>query len=177
MRRRGWIGILLMGSSISFAAGPGGPNEYELQMLRGARTAYFDFSQFNNGECVIDQDISREGKRLLQNIGRLGLMSIELEDIEAGRILPDLTVLVVSEASVVNSSIAASACSIYVKLEAIHSMVGRTRYGPDSIVLRILAYRTVKFGTAPQEKTYGELSRIVVESLSGFADAYHNANR
>jgi len=148
-------------------------DQYTTDMLRGARSAYFIFSEFDEKSCTYRRGLEEAASPLLSEIEALGLRRI-------GRVtaseFPDLSVLILVEAKEIVLSPELSVCAVFVKLEALHSVAGTLRYSDTQQVFRVLAYRTFHFGAAPRASLREGIEQATLRSIALFAAAYRSAN-
>lgn len=149
--------------------------DYTTRMLTGVRSVWFNFTEISDANCSFPSGLEEEAKPLLAEIGNLGLAVRAKRELDAGEI-PDLSVLVSVQASASDSLINSKQCSVFVKLEAFHSMVGRPRYRDTPMPLRVLAYRTIWYDTFEKQALRERLHATALHGIARFASAYIAAN-
>lgn len=150
-------------------------DEYSLSALRGIRTVWFNFTESSDAKCYYPHDLREKALPLLSELNQLGL---EVKD-EIPSVIsapPDLAVLVSVQATASNDVGQESVCAIFIRLEAFHSMIGTLRYQTSPIVLRVPAYRTLRYGVAPRDKVGTRLQEAALHAIAVFANAYLLAN-
>lgn len=148
---------------------------YANRMLAGVRSAWFNFTETTDTNCSFPLGLAEEAKPLLSEIDKLGLTVRSKREVDAGAI-PDLVVLVSIQASASESLIDSKQCSALIKIEAFHSMVGKLRYRATPMPLRVLAYRTIWYGTFEKQSIRERLHATALHAIARFAAAYIEAN-
>ncbi|HQS20578.1 MULTISPECIES: hypothetical protein [unclassified Acidovorax] len=146
-----------------------------LELLQGARTGWYVFSEFDDGICTYEKSLKQKAQPLIDEIAELGLKPIEREQISRDN-LPDVTILVGVEAKATRESVSKNSCTIYVKVEVFHSMTGTLRYQVEPQPLRVLAYRTIWVDAAEADGIEKYLHQTALHALAKFGFTYLQAN-
>lgn len=146
---------------------------YEMQMLRGARKVSVHYTLAPGAGCDIDITSADATKQIIENLGRLGL---EARSDISPSFVPDLSILVLLETHRANAEIPGELCNMLVKFEVFHQTTGYLRYSGAQPVLRVIAHRTVRYGSAPADKIASAISYYALRALNDFESAYQRAN-
>lgn len=145
--------------------------EYTSKTLANAKTAWYNFSEHSDGTCTFTKDLSLKAYPLIKEIEKFGLVSVSAEAVERGQI-PDLSVLVTVESNSVKDKLFLDACSIFIKVEVFHSILGTLRYHESPIVMRVLAYRKFWFGAVKPSDVEKALQTTALHGIALFSKAY-----
>ena len=168
--------VFALGLFVTISARAELTDEYYLGALGGARVIWFHFTESDDAKCRYKHDLREQAAPLLSELSQLGL-EVRDEIPSVTEVIPDLAVLVSVGATGSQGNMPESGCLIFVKLEAIHSMLGTLRYQSSPIPLRVIAYKTLRLGFAPQEDVGRRLHDTALHAIAVFANAYFLANR
>lgn len=146
-------------------------DSYAQLALKGAKSVSFKFSEIDSAECPFRHDVQAQASVLLQELASMGLQS------RADKDIPDLTVLVLLEAKTVrigNSGVLG--CSLLVKVQVIHSMLGHFRYWNEDDVIRAQAYQEISHDVKFPDQVDNSIKGAALELIARFNMAYYLAN-
>lgn len=148
---------------------------YYGEILRGARSATFFFNPVSTPTCPLDGGIKVSFDTMVRAINARGVLRvIETPDVAN---IPDLGVLFLVDTAPANSNFSPGICNFIVKVSVYHSMVGQLRYAPEQKLVRVLAYQSIAFGSAPPHLlSKGAMSQID-ELMAGFLRELQDARR
>lgn len=165
------VGVMLA----SISAHAEGADKYSVGALRGVRTIWFHFTEGGDTGCMYQHDLREKAQPMLSELNRLGLEIQDKIPMEF-ETPPDLTVLVAVEATNGKGTSTEADCAIFVKLEAVHSMLGKLRYQPSTMALRVVVYKTLRYGVAPRDAVGRRLTDTALHAIAEFSNAYFLAN-
>lgn len=167
------LGVALL---IPGASGATTPDEKQtLELLQGARSGWYVFSEFDDGVCTYNKKLEQKAQPLIGEIAGFGLRPLKSEQINSDN-LPDITILVSVEAKATRKSVSRKSCTIYVKVEAFHTMLGTLRYQAEPQPLKVLAYRTIWVDAAEAATIEKYLHQTALHALAKFGYTYLQAN-
>lgn len=151
-------------------------DDYADKMLSGVRSVWFSFTEAPSASCPFEQGLAQEARALVSEFRNLGVDVLSTREIEQGT-APDLAVLVLIEASAKDEDRSKNQCAFLVKVEAFHVIEGHPRYAASPLAMRVLAHRTIWYGTVEREAVRLTLHKTAMQAIARFAAAHVAANR
>ncbi len=143
-------------------------------MLRGMKTAVIFYTEKDTPKCAFERGIE---KKAAFHLGLIKAKGLQLVAMTPESPPPDASILLMLEASDSKVETQETLCNMFVKFEVFHQMPGKLRYSDAEPVLRVMAYRTFRVGSAPIGKLSDAIQGTALRALADFADAYEAANR
>lgn len=168
--------IFSIATPLAHAAESQQVDEYAAKMLKGVRSVWFNFTEVPSPRCPFAPGLEHAMQELVSEFRNLGIDIQSTRQIEQGA-APDLAILVLIEASANDEDLLKKQCAFLVKLEAFHLVEGRPHYGASPLVMRVLAYRTIWYGTAGTEAVRIRLHQTAAQAIARFALNYAAANK
>lgn len=142
-------------------------------MLKGMKTAIIFYTEIDTPKCPFERGIEKNAPAVL---GKLKSYGLDFMALSTNSSPPDASILLMLESSDASLENDENVCNIFVKLEVFHQMQGQLRYSEVKPILRVIAYRTFHFGSAPKNRLSNAMQSTALQALKDFAGAYEAAN-